>query len=77
MAMTRSEIDSILEELEVEVPMLLQDGSDPEDFWMTFAALSDALEDGANPQDLGYIRERIDGILGTHGLAAPERKVGA
>ena len=49
MAMTRSEIDSILDELERELPLLMKDSEDPDDFWMAFAALSDAIEDGADP----------------------------
>jgi len=74
MAMTRSEIDSILEELEEELPILLQENADPDDFWMAFAAMSDAIEDGTDPEDLPYVRERIDHMLAAHGLGSPESK---
>ncbi len=72
--MTRSEIDSILEELEQELPMLLQDNADPDDFWMAFAAMSDAIEDGTNREDLPYVRGRIDGMLAAHGVKSPDGK---
>jgi hypothetical protein len=71
MAMTRSEIDSILDELERELPLLMKDSEDPDDFWMAFAALSDAIEDGADPDDLLYVRERVDAMLKSRGVAPP------
>jgi hypothetical protein len=72
MAMTRSEIDSILDELERELPLLMKDTEDPDDFWMAFAALSDAIEDGADPDDLAYVRERVDAMLKAHGVGSPK-----
>jgi len=72
MTMTRSEIDTILKELEQELPMLLEENEDPEDFWMAFAAMSEAIEDGTDPEDLPYVRMRIDGMLAAHGLRASD-----
>ena len=65
---TRSELDSILDELERELPLLMQDTDDPEDFLMAFTALSDAIEDTVDPEDLPYVRKRIDGMLAKHGV---------
>lgn len=65
MAITRSELDTILDELEEELPELRKDAEDDEDFLMAFAALSDAIEDKADPEDLPYVRERIDRMLAT------------
>lgn len=73
MAKTREELDSILDELERELPGLLKDSDDQDDFWMAFAALSDAIEDDAVPADLDYVRSRIDGMLGAHGLSSSDR----
>lgn len=67
-ARNRSELDSILDELERELPMLLQDTDDQEDFLMAFAALSDAIEDNTDPEDLPYVRQRIDQMLSKHGV---------
>ena len=67
-ARNRSELDSILDELERELPMLLQDTDDQEDFLMAFAALSDAIEDNTDPEDLPYVRKRIDEMLSKHGV---------
>jgi hypothetical protein len=63
--------DSILDELERELPLLMKDSEDPDDFWMAFAALSDAIEDGADPDDLSYVRERVDSMLKSRGVAPP------
>ncbi|HEY2346962.1 MAG TPA: hypothetical protein VGH80_13975 [Xanthomonadaceae bacterium] len=68
MARNRSELDSILDELEKELPALLKDTEDEEDFLMAFAALSDAIEDSVDPEDLPYVRQRIDDMLGKHGV---------
>ena len=69
MAMTLSEIDSILDELESELPALMKDTVDPDDFWMAFAALVEALEDGVGKEDLPYVRQRIDKMLASRGLS--------
>ncbi|MBS0575770.1 MAG: hypothetical protein JSS45_05015 [Proteobacteria bacterium] len=68
MVRTRSELDSILDELEQELPGLLKDTQDPEDFLMAFTALSDAIEDSVEADDLPYVRQRIDEMLGRHGV---------
>jgi hypothetical protein len=67
-AKNRSELDSILDELERELPALLKDTEDEEDFLMAFAALSEAIEDSVDPEDLPYVRKRIDDMLGKHGV---------
>ena len=71
MARTRSELESILDELESELPALLEDTEDQDDFWMAFTALADAIEDSAGPNDLEYVRERINSMLSSSGLITP------
>ena len=71
MVKTRSELETILDELESELPVLLEDTEDQDDFWMAFTALADAIEDGAGPNDLEYVRERINSMLSSSGLIAP------
>lgn len=68
MAKTRVELDSILDELESELPALLKDTEDQDDFWMAFTGLADAIEDDAGPDDLEYVRTRISTMLGSCGL---------
>ncbi|MBS0192873.1 MAG: hypothetical protein JSR34_01330 [Proteobacteria bacterium] len=68
MSRTRSELDSILDELEQELPTLLKDTEDQEDFLMAFTALSDAIEDSVEADDLPYVRQRIDEMLVRHGV---------
>ena len=63
MAKTRAELDTILDELERELPMLLKDTADQDDFWMAFVGLSDAIEGNTGPEDMDYVRGRIDRIL--------------
>ncbi len=71
MAKTRVELDSILDELEAELPGLMKDTEDQDDFFMAFAGLSDAIEDDASPDDLEYVRKRIGSMLGSSGLIPP------
>ena len=68
MAKTREELDSILDELESELPGLLKDTEDQDDFWMAFTGLADAIEDDAAPEDLDYVRSRISAMLGSSGV---------
>ncbi|MBS0212127.1 MAG: hypothetical protein JSR26_02965 [Proteobacteria bacterium] len=68
MSRTRSELDSILDELEQELPTLMKESEDQEDFLMAFTALSDAIEDSVEPEDLPYVRQRIDEMLARHGV---------
>ena len=63
MAKTRNELDSILDELEQELKALVKEDADQDDFWMALVALSDAIEDDTAPEDLDYVRGRIDYIL--------------
>ena len=72
MAKTRDEIDSILDELERELPELLKDADDQDDFWLAFVGLSDAIEDDAAPADLQYVRGRIDRMLAGPGQTPPK-----
>lgn len=68
MVKTRSELESILDELEQELPVLLKDTADQEDFLMAFTALSDAIEDSVEAEDLPFVRTRIDEMLARHGV---------
>lgn len=63
MAKTRNELDSILDELEQELKALVKEDADQDDFWMALVALSDAIEDDTAPEDMDYVRGRIDYIL--------------
>jgi hypothetical protein len=63
MAKTRTEIDTILDELERELDVLRKEDADQDDFWMALMALSDAIEDETAPEDLEYVRKRFDFIL--------------
>ncbi len=72
MAKSRSELDTILDELEAELPMLLKDTEDQDDFWMAFTGLSDAIEDSAAPHDLEYVRKRVNNMLDSSGLIPPK-----
>ena len=71
MAKSRSELDTILDELEAELPILSKDTEDQDDFWMAFTGLSDSIEDSAGPEDLDYVRQRINSMLNASGLIVP------
>ena len=71
MAKSRSELNTILDELQTELPILLNDTEDQDDFWMAFTGLSDAIEDSAGPDDLDYVRQRVNSMLNASGLIVP------
>jgi hypothetical protein len=70
MASTRNELDSMLDELERDLQMLMMNSADSDDVLGAFAGQADRIEASAGTQDAAHVRERIKAILGTHGIAA-------
>lgn len=71
MARTRVELDAMLDELDRDLQMLVMDETCPEDLWQVFAAQADAIESAADPDDLAHVRARMNAILATQGISAP------
>lgn len=68
MASTRSELDSMLDELERDLQMLTMNSVDSDDVLGAFAGQAERIEASAGTGDLAHVRERIKAILGSHGI---------
>lgn len=56
----------LLDELENQLPDLIQDNPDPGDFWMAFAGQADVIEDQAG-EFTSVVRKRLNTMLAQHG----------
>ena len=68
--MDRNELDVRLHKLRADVPSMLADAEDAEDFWPAFADEADLIEDGAmSAEDGRYVRNQLNRILQQAGIA--------
>lgn len=74
---TRSELDSMLDELERDLQMLTMDCADSDDVLGAFAGQAERIEASAGTEDSAHVRERIRAILGSQGITAPTDDTGA
>ena len=77
MANTRSELDSMLDELERDLRMLMMNSADSDDVLGAFAGQAERIEASAGTEDLAHVRERIRAILGSQGIMAAADDAGA
>lgn len=68
--MDRNEIDVRLQRLRADLPGMLADAEDEEDFWPAFAGEADVIEDGAvSAEDCRYVRSQLNRMLQQVGVA--------
>lgn len=70
MASTRSELDSMLDELERDLQMLMMNPADSDDVLGAFAGQAERIEASAGTEDSAHVCERIKAILGSQGIMA-------
>jgi hypothetical protein len=64
-----AQIATLLDQLEAQLPDMVEDNPKPADFWPVFLAAADPIEEVAGSgQDLRYIASRIEGMLGRYGM---------
>ena len=67
--MDRAEIGARLQKLREDVPSMLADADDEDDFWPAFAGEADVIEDGASSaEDCRYVRNQLNRILQQAGV---------
>lgn len=67
--MNRSELDARLQKLRLDLPSMLADAEDEDDFWPGFAGEADLIEDGAvSAEDCRYVRYQLDRMLRQAGI---------
>lgn len=68
--MDRAELDSRLQKLRQDLPSMLSDAEDEDDFWPAFAGEADLIEDGAvSAEDCRYVRNQLNRMLQQAGVA--------
>ncbi|RYG94067.1 MAG: hypothetical protein EON58_17065 [Alphaproteobacteria bacterium] len=68
--MERKELNARLQKLRADVPSMLADAEDEDDFWPAFAGEADVIEDGAvSAEDCRYVRNQINRILQQAGIS--------
>lgn len=68
--MDRNELDGRLQKLRADVPSMLAESLDQDDFWPVFAGEADLIEDGAvSAEDCRYVRNQLNRILQQAGIA--------
>ena len=72
MSRNRAELDSMLDELERDLAMLVLNEADHDDLWAAFAGQADAICAQAGPDDLGHVKARMDAILRGQGIEPSE-----
>ncbi len=74
MAKTLSDLDGMMDQLEEDLPrlMLKYPDADGADFWIEFAQHSVVIETGAGTEHASHVRERLDRMLASRGLIAPD-----
>lgn len=62
-AKTRADLDKMLDDLQAQVPAMLEQCPDDGDFWAEFAGHAEAVEDAARQEDCEYVTERMHAIV--------------
>ena len=67
--MSRPDLQNACDSLEARLPGLLEVARDDDTFWGEFGRAAEYIESLAvDREDLAYIRMRVEGMLGKHGL---------
>jgi hypothetical protein len=68
--MDRNEIDARLQKLRADVPSMLADAEDEDDFWPVFADEADLIGNAAvSAEDCRYVRNQLNRMLQQAGVA--------
>ena len=68
--MNRNEIDARLQKLRADLPSMLADARDDEDFWPAFADEANLIEGNAtSPQEGRYVRNELNRMLRQAGVS--------
>ncbi|MGH3711182.1 MAG: hypothetical protein ACRDRQ_24440 [Pseudonocardiaceae bacterium] len=67
--MDRNEIDARLQKLRVDLPSMLADAEDGDDFWPVFASEADLIENSAvSAHGCRYVRNQLNRMLQLAGV---------
>jgi len=65
---TRGELDWALDDLETQLPALIEQHKAPDAFWEAFNAYAEDIEGDASQVDVDYVRGRLHDMLLKYGL---------
>jgi len=75
MAVSRAQLEQMLDALDESVPRLVRNKSLPGDFWTGFTSMAQAIQDRASPEDRAWICDRLEAIQQKHHLVPPPDQI--
>lgn len=72
MPKSHDELQVALDRLLLQVPRLMRQSRDRDDFWPMFAAITNPILDSAGPEDFDWVSSQITAILQDNRLTPPE-----
>ena len=66
MALDRTDLEQRLAALRRQLPELVKQFPDADEFYVAFAGLADAISDAAGPEDFDWAQQQIDDLLAVH-----------
>jgi hypothetical protein len=75
MAHSHAQLEQMLDALDESVPRLVLSKPAPEDFWASFQAMAQAIQDRAQPSDRAWVCDRLDAIQVKHQLVPPADQI--
>lgn len=68
-SMDRNQLDARLQKLRADLPSMLADAGDEDDFWPAFAGEAELIEDGAvSAEDCRYVHNQLNRMLQQAGV---------
>jgi hypothetical protein len=65
---SRAQLDAMIDKLDADLPDLIADNIDDEEFWHAFSRRTDAIASVAAPEDHSHVHGRVDQMLVEHGV---------
>lgn len=75
MAISRAQLEQMLDMLDDSIPRLVQNKSTPADFWASFTSMAQAIQERAPPEQRAWACERLDAIQVKHQLVPPPDQI--
>lgn len=72
MATPREQLQAMLDGIAQQIPRLLRETPDRDEFWSAFADLTDPPLAAAGPEDFDWVSARITEMLAACGVTPPE-----
>ncbi|WP_426271699.1 hypothetical protein ACN9MB_10060 [Dyella kyungheensis] len=75
MAISRAQLEQMLDALDESVPRLVRNKSVPGEFWSSFMSMAQAIQDRTPPDQRSWVCDRLDAIQVKHHLVPPADQI--